>query len=177
VLSSPAGSKPEDDPGPELSAKPIDDLSIAEPLAGEPVWKAVKDSEGETYFFNTASNEAAWTAPEAGEPHEPAWKAAKTSDGEDYYFNKANGDVAWTLPEAEPVWKAAKDSEGETYFFNTASNEAAWTAPEAETSVQATEPIMTSIEPAAEREATTAAHRMGQPVSDGDADGQSKELQ
>ena len=165
---SEAGSKPEDDPSTEHSAKPIDDLSILEPPAGEPLWKAAKDSEGETYFFNTASNEATWTAPEVGERHKPAWKAAKTSDGEDYYFNKANGEAAWTLPSAEPVWKAAKDSEGETYFFNTASNEATWTAPEVETAVQATKPIMTSIEPAAEREASTAAQSVGQSESNGE---------
>jgi len=82
-------------------------------------WEALKSEDGETYYWNTVTDEVTWETPEAlkaelGTKPAPAqnlssapaprkeqpseWEECKTEDGEVYYWNTKTDETSWEKP-------------------------------------------------------------------------------
>lgn len=71
------------------------------------VWEALTDDQGQTYYYNSATQETSWTLPENEAPETPknSWIAYTTDDGTEYYYNEATQETTWDKPAdyGEPV--------------------------------------------------------------------------
>jgi len=74
-------------------------------MANASDWEAVKNAEGQTYYYNRVTNETSWTPPDGfKDPSQsdlpPNWSAVvDESSGKTYYFNAVTNETSWTLPE------------------------------------------------------------------------------
>jgi hypothetical protein len=73
-------------------------------------WEELKTEEGETYYYNSFTDETSWEKP-AGSASAPAqapapaagglpegWQELKTDDGETYYYNSITDETSWERP-------------------------------------------------------------------------------
>ena len=72
-------------------------------------WTKLKDSRGNTYYYNPKTNKTSWTIPtEKEENHEDEdknisaananWKEASDQYGRKYYYNVQTNETSWSLP-------------------------------------------------------------------------------
>jgi transgelin len=68
-------------------------------------WEELKTDDGETYYYNSITDETSWekpsggasaSAPSGGLPE--GWQELKTDDGETYYYNSITDETSWERP-------------------------------------------------------------------------------
>ena len=98
--------------------------TAARTAAAAELWQSIVDPEsGETYFWNTQTGEASWSAPAGWEP--PAAGEVVASDP-----TAAAAPAASAVAGTAVHWERRIDPEsGEEYFWNTQTGEASWSAP------------------------------------------------
>jgi YHS domain-containing protein len=57
----------------------------------------LSDADGNTYYFNQASQESRWTKPTA-EMLPDGWVRMVDDEGTAYYFNTYSGESQWDVP-------------------------------------------------------------------------------
>jgi len=77
-----------------------------------PGWQEVTDENGNTYFYNTNTNETAWERPSesksisssnSGSSLPAGWQALVDENGTTYYFNEATNETSWDPPISEKL--------------------------------------------------------------------------
>eukprot|EP00538_Stauroneis_constricta_P000509 CAMPEP_0119553754 /NCGR_PEP_ID=MMETSP1352-20130426/6427_1 /TAXON_ID=265584 /ORGANISM="Stauroneis constricta, Strain CCMP1120" /LENGTH=984 /DNA_ID=CAMNT_0007600219 /DNA_START=188 /DNA_END=3142 /DNA_ORIENTATION=+ len=111
--------------------------AAADPDALPEGWSAAQDpSTGQTYYYNSITNETRWERPEAengaAEPAQADAAKPETNEaaaGEASATTTPEAGAAGALPEG---WMETQDpSSGATYYFNSVTNETSWERPAA----------------------------------------------
>lgn len=74
----------------------------------ESEWEELTDDQGNTYYYNSITQETTWTKP--GSNH--GWQVYTTDDGQEYYYNENTEETTWERP-PELDNTADHDQEGE----------------------------------------------------------------
>ncbi|VEU34893.1 unnamed protein product [Pseudo-nitzschia multistriata] len=147
--------EPKGEPQPQQqSAIPTEAESGAD--AAESDWVETTDpASGQTYYFNTKTNETSWdnpnaatTATEQESTGDSDWaELVDPSSGQTYYYNEKTGETSWEKPatsngentgaatdatrDMEPSqWVEATDpGSGNTYYYNSTTGETSWEKP------------------------------------------------
>lgn len=75
-------------------------------------WSPVTADDGQTYYYNLETGEAAWELPRGGQVYSDqgqveapadgqmfgAWMQCQTPEGQVYYYNQQTGETSWDLP-------------------------------------------------------------------------------
>ncbi|GMH55048.1 hypothetical protein TrLO_g10028 [Triparma laevis f. longispina] len=122
------------------------------------LWEARDDGNGNTYYFNTETEESVWEKPDdfddaadddsgdnnssdGEEELADGWEARDDGSGNTYYFNNETEESVWdkpvkpSAPSASPAaaqqhtWEERDDGSGNVYFFNTETEESVWERP------------------------------------------------
>ena len=88
-----------------------------------PGWEEVSTDGGETYYFNSVSNETCWDRPKAAPVAAPAPVLASVPE-------PAPAPTPEPMPDALPVgWAEVTTPEGEVYYCHEKSGETSWEKP------------------------------------------------
>jgi len=125
------------------------------PFSASSVWKPVQDGDGDTYYWNTVTNQTTYdkpagfvdnTLPSAAasktardeEDDSQGWQEVKDNDGDTYYWNTVTNETTYDKPAgygdtateaANGEWRAVQDGDGDTYYWNTVTNETTYDKP------------------------------------------------
>eukprot|EP00526_Cylindrotheca_closterium_P004161 CAMPEP_0113637722 /NCGR_PEP_ID=MMETSP0017_2-20120614/19755_1 /TAXON_ID=2856 /ORGANISM="Cylindrotheca closterium" /LENGTH=4255 /DNA_ID=CAMNT_0000548783 /DNA_START=113 /DNA_END=12880 /DNA_ORIENTATION=+ /assembly_acc=CAM_ASM_000147 len=94
--------------------------------------EAVDESSGQTYYYNTVTQETSWEKPSIA-PDAPDEVADDHIETEE---NQEDAVVDETTPETDdvlpPDWIETQDGNGQVYYYNTVTNETSWERPSIE---------------------------------------------
>ena len=82
-------------------------------------WSAFYDDDGRIYYYNAASGESSWEAPEQYNP---------PSDDPPHVTGAGTKEPA-SSSSSSSAWVSYQDDEGRTYYFNTETEETTWDTP------------------------------------------------
>jgi uncharacterized protein YbdZ (MbtH family) len=95
----------------EEKKKPIANVNWTKKRDLPAGWEAVKDDQGDTYYWNTLTDETTYDrpAPMSLPPPrfprkvpDPAWCPVQDDNGETYYWNETTDETAWDRPMMKP---------------------------------------------------------------------------
>lgn len=106
--------KPDDDPAADAE-QPAEYGTPFTAQAPVSYWSPVTADDGQTYYYNLETGEAAWDVPPGGQVYSDqgpaeapaggqmfgAWMQCQTPEGEVYYYNQQTGETSWDLPAAQ----------------------------------------------------------------------------
>ncbi|RLV91628.1 Actin-related protein 2/3 complex subunit 4 [Spathaspora sp. JA1] len=65
-------------------------------------WEKVTSEDGQTYYYNSKTNETSWTLPEQEVATTTSdWQEYTTDDGKTYYYNESTGETTWEKPDTK----------------------------------------------------------------------------
>lgn len=119
----------------ESSEVKKEDVSASEPEESKKGdWTEVQDDEGQTYYYNTKTEETSWDPPEGfketvketgNEKDEVKETEEQSKEG-----NEEKATTATTEDKTVGEWTEVQDDEGRTYYYNTKTEETSWDKPE-----------------------------------------------
>ncbi|CAJ1954685.1 unnamed protein product [Cylindrotheca closterium] len=95
--------------------------------------EAVDESSGQTYYYNTATQETSWEKPLTTSDARDEVAADATDDRSETEENQEDAAVNETTPETDEGlpsdWIETEDGNGQVYYYNTVTNETSWERP------------------------------------------------
>lgn len=106
-------------------------------------WLALRDAEGDTYYFHEQSGKRQWSHPLAPQlPLPLGWtEATDPQTGDTFFYHAQTGQSTWERPlpdlcdiepadmYLEPGWRVRVDGEGDEYFYHLGTGESRWEKP------------------------------------------------
>ena len=98
-------------------------LESVEPLVEAPIWMSVKNSDGDTYYWNQKTGETSWDKPLL-----PNWTQVADENGDNYYWNIVTQETSWEAP-FPSIWTQVEDDNGDNYYWNIVTQQSSWDPP------------------------------------------------